>query len=143
MIRLFFSLAIILFAFPLRAQTISLQPVVAGLKTPIGVYNAKDGSGRLFILEQGGAIRIWNGTQLLPTPFLDIDPLTNGGGEQGLLGIAFHPNYKSNGLFFISYTDMSGNTAIARYSVSTANPNVANVSSGTTILTATQCHRSA
>ncbi len=138
MIRLFFSLAIILFAIPLRAQTISLQPVVAGLKTPIGVYNAKDGSGRLFILEQGGAIRIWNGTQLLPTPFLDIDPLTNGGGEQGLLGIAFHPNYKSNGLFFISYTDISGNTAIARYSVSTANPNVANVSSGTTILTATQ-----
>ena len=138
MIRLFLSLVITLFAFSLRAQTISLQPIVAGLKSPIGVYNAKDASGRLFILEQGGAIRIWNGTQLLPTPFLDVDPLTNGGGEQGLLGIAFHPNYKANGYFFINYTDLSGNTVVARYSVSTTNPNAANASSGTTILTVAQ-----
>ncbi len=138
MSRLICLLAIVFFALPIYAQTISLQPVVSGLKSPVGVYNTNDGSNRLFIVQQGGAIRIWNGSQLLPAPFLDIDPLTNGGGEQGLLGMAFHPNYKTNGLFFVSYTDLSGNTAIARYSVSVGNPNVANASSGTIILTAMQ-----
>jgi glucose/arabinose dehydrogenase len=138
MFRFVILLAIFFFAFPLRAQTISLEPVVSGLSSPIGIYNAGDGSGRLFILEQGGSVRIWNGTQLLATPFLNIDALTNGGGEQGLLGIAFHPNYKSNGFFFISYTDLSGNTVIARYSVSTSNPNLANASSGTPILAVAQ-----
>lgn len=138
MFRFICLLAIFFFAPPLRSQTISLQPVVAGLSSPVGVYNAKDGSNRLFIVQQGGAIRIWNGSQLLVTPFLDIDPLTNGGGEQGMLGLAFHPNYKTNGLFFISYTDLSGNTAIARYRVSATNPNIANAGSGTIILTAQQ-----
>lgn len=138
MSRIIFLLAIVFFALPLRAQTISLEPVVSGLKSPIGVYHTKDGSGRLFILEQGGYVRIWSGKQLLTTPFLDIDALTNGGGEQGLLGISFHPNYKTNGYFFINYTDLSGNTVVARYSVSTSNPNVANPSSATTILTVAQ-----
>jgi glucose/arabinose dehydrogenase len=138
MFRFSILLAIFFFAHPLHAQTISLEPVVSGLKSPIGVYNAGDGSGRLFILEQGGSVRIWNGTQLLTTPFLNVDPLTNGGGEQGLLGIAFHPNYKTNGYFFVSYTDLSGNTVIARYSVSTSNSNVANASSGTPILAVAQ-----
>ena len=138
MLRFVFLLAISFFAFPLQSQTISLQPVVAGLKSPVGAYSARDGSGRLFIVEQGGTIRVWNGSQLLTTPFLDIDPLTNGGGEQGLLGMAFHPNYKTNGYFFISYTDLSGNTVIARYNVSSGNPNVANASSRVQILTASQ-----
>ena len=133
-----FFLAIFLFAVPLQAQTISLQPVVSGLQSPLGVYNANDNSGRLFILQQGGAVRIWNGSQLLATPFIDIDPLTNGGGEQGLLGIAFHPNYKTNGFFFLSYTDLSGNTVIERYSVSTGNPDLANANSQTPILAVAQ-----
>ena len=138
MIRFLFLLAISFSAFPLHSQTISLEPVVAGLKSPVGVYSAREGTGRLFILEQGGAIRIWNGSQSLPTPFLDIDPLTNGAGEQGLLGVAFHPNYKTNGLFFVSYTDLNGNNAIIRYSVSSANANVANANSAVPILSVAQ-----
>ena len=70
MLRFVFLLAISFFAFPLQSQTISLQPVVAGLKSPVGAYSARDGSGRLFIVEQGGTIRVWNGSQLLTTPFL-------------------------------------------------------------------------
>src|SRR4029078_10803749 len=76
-------------------------------------------------------IIIWDGTQVLATPFLDIDPIVNSSGsEQGLLGLAFHPDYKSTGYFYVNYTDNTGgDTVISRYSVSAANPNVANPAS--------------
>lgn len=102
-------------------------------KGTIGLANAGDGSGRLFVVVQTGEIQIWNGTQVLATPFLDIDALTNGGGEQGLLGLAFHPNYTSNGFFYVYYTDLAGDTVVARYSVS-ADPNVADGGSALRIL---------
>jgi hypothetical protein len=106
---------------------VQLVPIATNLLKPIGITNAGDGSGRLFITLQDGKIIIWNGTQVLPTPFLDIDPLVNStGSEQGLLGLAFHPDYASNGYFYVDYTDNTGgDTIIARYSVSAGNPNVA------------------
>ncbi len=117
---------------------VSIVPVTGGLADPIGVTNAGDGTDRLFILERSGRIRIWNGAQLLATPFLDVQSLTQcpaDCGERGLLGLAFHPAYESNGLFYIFYTrGGDGALVVARYQVS-ANPNVANAGSGDVLLT--------
>ena len=120
---------------------INLRTIATGLARPVGITHAGDGSGRLFIVEQGGRIRIYDGTRLLPTPFLDLTALVQtSGSEQGLLGLAFHPDYKTNGLFYVNYTGKSGigDTVIARYRVSRANPNVADPASGATLLTIAQ-----
>jgi glucose/arabinose dehydrogenase len=98
---------------------------VAGLNAPVGLENAKDGSGRLFAIEQPGLIRIIQNGSLLSTPFLDIrSRVGSSGSEQGLLGLAFHPRYTENGYFFVNYTDLRGDTVIARYRVS-ADPSLA------------------
>src|SRR5262245_11298727 len=84
--------------------SVTLSRVASGLSTPVYVTSPHDGSGRLFVLEQGGRIKIIKSGKVLATPFLDISGLVSKGGEQGLLGIAFHPNFKSNGLFYVDYT---------------------------------------
>ncbi|MFZ5660181.1 MAG: PQQ-dependent sugar dehydrogenase [Pseudomonadota bacterium] len=90
-----------------------------GLQSPVYVTHAGDGSGRLFILEQPGRIRIVQQGRLLPTPFLDITKQVRAGGEQGLLGLAFHPKYRQNGRYFINYTRApDGATVVAEYRVS-------------------------
>src|SRR5262245_61489970 len=92
-------------AHPARAQQGSHVGIVqkaTGLSSPTRIAAPGDGSDRLFIVERGGRIRIWNGS-LLPTPFLDITPLVISGGEQGLLGLAFHQSYEVNGFFFVNY----------------------------------------
>ncbi|MGD0751263.1 MAG: PQQ-dependent sugar dehydrogenase [Anaerolineales bacterium] len=111
------------------------NPVIAGLELPVDIQNAGDGSGRLFIVEKPGRILILKGGELLPTPFLDIS--TKVGSrytEQGLLGLAFHPNYARNGLFYVNYTDGNGNNVIARFHVSADNPDLAEPASETDIL---------
>jgi glucose/arabinose dehydrogenase len=106
--------------------TIQLQQVATGFASPVTVTNAGDGSGRLFIVQQTGEIRILINGTVLPTPFLDISDLVGCGcGEQGLLGLAFHPDYAKNGFFYVDYTDDDGNTQVARYTVSAGDPNVA------------------
>lgn len=113
--------------------------VTNGLSFPVSVTNAGDGSGRLFVLEQVGTIQIIDSQgMLLAQPFLDISQKVSFGGEQGLLGLAFHPNYSINGFFYVNYTDVNGNTVVERYSVTAANPNLADVSSAYTILTIQQ-----
>ncbi|MCA9839157.1 MAG: PQQ-dependent sugar dehydrogenase [Trueperaceae bacterium] len=93
--------------------------LASGFNRPIGITHAGDGSSRLFITEQGGKILIIKDSKVLEDPFLDIsDRVSRSGGERGLLGLAFHPDYKNNGRFFVNYTDTSGNTVIAEYSVS-------------------------
>ena len=92
--------------------------IVSGLTSPIGLVNAADGSGRLFVVEQPGLIRvIWDG-ELLSEPFLDISEKVSCCSERGLLGLAFHPDYDQNGLFFVNYTDLNGDTVISRFQVS-------------------------
>ncbi len=118
--------------------TIQLQPVVSGLTMPVTVTNAGDGSGRLFIVQQTGQIRIFTNGTLLLAPFLDISDLVSCCGEQGLLGLAFHPDYATNGFFYVDYTDNAGNTVVARYSVSENDPNVADPDSAQTVLTQVQ-----
>jgi glucose/arabinose dehydrogenase len=114
--------------------TIQIQSVASGFASPVTVTNAGDGSGRLFIVEQFGRIRILVGGTVLPTPFLDIHELVSCCNEQGLLGLAFHPDYANNGFFYVYYTDVAGNIAIARYTVSAGDPNVADATSHYPIL---------
>jgi len=106
--------------------------VLSGIQAPTDIKNASDGSGRLFILEQPGRIRIFKDGQLLKVPFLDISAqVGNDGSERGLLGLAFHPQFAQNGFFFVNYTDKSGNTHIARL---TANADTASPDSEKQIL---------
>ena len=93
-----------------------LEPVLRGLNGPVDIVNAADGSGRLYVVEKRGVIRLVNGGALAAAPFLDIQALVrSSGSEQGLLGLAFHPRYVQNGLFYVDYTDANGNTRVARY----------------------------
>jgi len=120
----------------LGLPTVLLQTVTSGLAAPVSITNAGDGSNRLFITEQAGQIRIYNGTQLLPTPFLDISSLVEYSGERGLFSVAFHPQYATNGYFYVNYTRKpDGAIVVARYHVSSGNPNRADSGSGTPLLT--------
>src|SRR5689334_14332882 len=92
--------------------------VVGGLQSPVDVTDAGDGSGRLFVVEQGGRIRIVHDGKLVDRPFLDISDRISSGGERGLLGLAFHPGYPNDPRFFVDYTDRDGNTVVASYRVS-------------------------
>ncbi len=116
---------------PPDPQRLQLVEVASGLERPLLVTQAGDGSGRLFIVEQGGRISIHR-TGAAPGIFLDVSALVSRrGNEQGLLGLAFHPDYARNGQFYINYTDTRGNTVVARYAVSSdadvADPNSAQI----------------
>ena len=116
---------------------ISVDEIVAsGFERPVQVTHAGDGSGRLFVVEQPGKIRIIDQYGVvLATPFLDLSGAVACCGEQGLVGLAFHPNYEQNGYFFVNYTRIEdGATLVVRYQVSSTNPNVANPTSASTIL---------
>ncbi|HEX2906238.1 MAG TPA: PQQ-dependent sugar dehydrogenase [Phototrophicaceae bacterium] len=114
---------------------VQLVEIASGLERPLLVTNAGDDSRRLFIEEQYGRIFVYQDGELLPEPFLDVSNLiATSGNEQGLLGLAFHPDYENNGVFFINYTDVRGDTTIAHYTVSAANPNVADPKSAQIIL---------
>ena len=117
--------------------TLGFESVAGSLRRPVGVANAGDGSGRLFVVEQAGRILIHDGTAVLPSPFLDVSALVSCCGEQGLLGLAFHPHFVANGFFYVDYTNTAGDTVIARYQVS-ADPNVADPSSAQILLTIPQ-----
>lgn len=123
-----------------QSVAISVDHIVAsGFTHPVQVTHAGDGSGRLFVVEQPGKIRIIRDDVVLDRPFLDITSLTHAAGEQGLLGLAFHPEYPNNGYFYVDYTRASdGTTVIARYRRSGEDPDQADPSSATTILTVDQ-----
>lgn len=111
---------------------IELDLVVSGLERPVLVTNAGDGTNRLFAVEKEGQIRIIQNGQLLATPFLDIeDRVEDSGNEQGLLSVAFHPDYETNRRFFVFYTGrtpVEGGLVIAEYQAMAGNPNVASTS---------------
>ena len=117
-----------------KAQAgIALEEVLTGLSHPVHLTHAGDGSARLFIVEQEGSVRVAHKATLLPTPFLDISRLVRSGGERGLLSIAFHPRYAENGFFYVNYTNRSGDTVVARYTVS-ADANRADPTTGVVLL---------
>lgn len=109
------------------------QIVANDLRRPVDVQPANDGTGRLFIIEKYGVIRVMENELLLIEPFLNIDDRVNdNGNEMGLLGFAFHPDYEQNGYFYVNYTGSGGDTRISRFH---ADGNVADPNSELVLLT--------
>jgi len=123
--------------FAAAAADIALQPLASGRPSLTSIASA--GDARLFLTQQTGQIVVWNGTAILPAPFLDLSGAVSCCGERGLLSVAFHPRYASTGFFFVNYTNTpAGDTVIARYRVSSGNPNAADPASGVILKTITQ-----
>lgn len=113
---------------------VGFEPVAEGFAQPLDVADANDDSGRLFVVEKGGTIRIIADDAVVETPYLDsTDRVGSDGSEQGLLGLAFAPNHAESGLFYVNYTDVNGNTVVSRFAV-TDDPNVADPGSEEVIL---------
>lgn len=121
---------------------LELTPLGLSLSNPLAVRSASDGSGRLFFAERSGALLVHEPPSALSV-FLDLTASVDAGGEGGLLGVAFHPQYAQNGYFYVSYTrdgtggSMTLTTVVERYRVS-ADANVADPLSGREILTLPQ-----
>lgn len=118
-----------------RAEDVVLTEIASGFNRPLYLANADDGSERLFVLEQTGKVWIIKDGVRAQQPYLDLSALVtatanNTYSEQGLLGLAFHPEYATNGRFFVNYTDRGGRTVVARYQVSLSNQEVADAGSG-------------
>jgi glucose/arabinose dehydrogenase len=122
---------------PVPSDGLRLVEVAGGLSNPLYLIAPAE-DGRLFIVEQPGRIRIVKGGVLLPTPFLDITGEVLSGGERGLLSVAFHPSYATNGYFYVNYTDRAGDTRVERYTVSATNPDAADPASARLILAVAQ-----
>lgn len=122
---------------PRQGEGVALQEVASGLSFPLYLTTPAGDAARLFIVEKGGRIRIVRDGALLPEPFLDISAKISTGGEQGLLGLAFDPEYAANGRFVVHYTDLAGSTTLSRFLVSSA-PDLADPASEEVILTAAQ-----
>jgi len=121
--------------------SLSLTTVVTGLSNPVDFQQPNDGTNRFFVVEQAGTIRIIQAGAVLPAAFLDIRSRVLFGGEQGLLGLAFHPNYRQNRLFYVNYVRNSSGqtqTIIAEYSASSLDPNQVDPSSEHVLLTVNQ-----
>ena len=123
---------------PPAGDGIDLEVVADGLASPVDVATPGDGSGRLFVVEQGGTIRIVAGDETVAEPFLDISDRITSGGERGLLGLAFHPEYPTDPRFFVDYTDARGDTVIASFRVDPADPDRADPDSELVLLTIPQ-----
>jgi glucose/arabinose dehydrogenase len=116
--------------YPAGAQGLALDTslLTGGLVRPLGIVEPGDGSGRLFLVQQTGQIRIWNGTSIEATPFLDLSGKVTCCGEAGLLGLVFHPDYAVNGELFVNYTRTELGqleTVVSRFEVSAGDPDVA------------------
>ncbi len=121
--------------FPPDSDAYTLRLVAQGFDKPVYVTHAGDGSGRLFVVEQGGMIRIIRDGAILPQAFLDLTGIAvDNTFERGLLGLAFHPRYAENGQFFVNYTDSNGDTAVVRYTTSADDPNRADPQSAQIVL---------
>ena len=118
-------------------EPLELELVVRGLDRPLGLVDAGDGSGRLFVLEQAGRVLILDGGELRATPFLDLTGRVSCCGERGLLGLAFHPDYDRTGELFVAYTDTRGDSVVSRFAVS-QDPNRADAGSELEVLTVAQ-----
>ncbi|WP_306349630.1 PQQ-dependent sugar dehydrogenase [Flavobacterium sp. '19STA2R22 D10 B1'] len=131
---LYFSLFVTTLCF---SQTVSLQTFATGFSSPVEIAHTND--NRLFVVEKGGMIKILNPNGTVnPNPFLNLVGQISTSGEQGLLGLAFHPNYTTNGFFYVNYTNLNGTTTVSRYTVDSNNPDMANASSGTVLLSIPQ-----
>jgi glucose/arabinose dehydrogenase len=118
----------------LSSGQLTVIKVTGGLSSPVGVTNAGDGSGRLFVVEQGGRVRIVKSGKIIGT-FLDAGSRTDGGGERGLLGLAFHPDFAANGYVFIYYTRASDGAIVLARLTANAGRTFASLSTEEVLLT--------
>ena len=118
----------------LLAYPLTLHKVASGLELPVKVTHAGDGSGRLFVVEQQGRIRIIEDGAVIETPFLDVSDRVSCCGEQGLVGLAFPPSYAVRRQFYVNYTNVDGDTVISRFTLSNG-PERADVDSEEIVLT--------
>jgi glucose/arabinose dehydrogenase len=118
----------------LTASDIQLTLLEDGLDKPIYIASAKDGTPRTFIVEKTGRILVRRTGTVLPTPLLNLSTSVSTANEQGLLGLAFHPSFKTNRKFYVDYTDTHGDTVIREYKTSSTNPDRIQAGSGRTIL---------
>ena len=126
---------------PPSTLAITTQVVVTGLTSPLDLEHPNDGSGRLFVVEQGGTIRIIQNGALLPQPFLDISSKVMVENEMGLLGVTFHPNFATNRKFYVNYTRNNAGqfqSVIAEYLASATNPNQSDPATERILLTVDQ-----
>jgi glucose/arabinose dehydrogenase len=121
-------------AFDPRNVGVHLEPYVDGLDQPLAIVNAGDGSDRLFVAEQPGRIRVIQDDALVAQPMLDIRDRISSGGERGLLGMAFHPDFPNDPRVFVDYTDRDGNTVVSAFTLDPSNPNRLDPSSEAVIL---------
>ncbi|MDQ1858224.1 PQQ-dependent sugar dehydrogenase [Chryseobacterium sp. WLY505] len=125
--KLLFSISIFS-SLIVNSQSINLEEFATGLTSPVEITNAND--SRLFVVQQDGIIKIIQPSGTINTTnFLNIGSKITFGGERGLLGLAFHPQYSANGYFFVYYNNLAGNIIVARYSVSSTDPNAADPAS--------------
>lgn len=116
--------------------TVSLTNVIStGLTNPLQVVNAGDGSNRLFIVQKGGTILVYDQNYTSLGTFLTVSNVSSTNSEEGLLSMAFHPDYFTNGYFWVLYTNSGSNLELARYKVSASNPNIADAASKQIVLT--------
>jgi len=121
----------------LASAQVTTRLIATGISRPIWA-GAPTGDARVFVATKAGLVFVVENGVVLTTPFLDIRPLTSNGSEQGLLGMAFHPRYATNGFFYLNYTDLAGDTVVARYTVSAGDPNLADPASASVVLTVAQ-----
>ncbi len=137
--RVFRVIIIVLIALSNTDNTVAqpvltFTPFATGMGSALEIVNAADGSNRLFIAQRNGTIRIHDGTTLLGTPFINLVDTILDVGEQGLLSLAFHPDYETNRYFFVWYTDKEGDLTLARYQTSAGDPNIADPNSEVVLL---------
>jgi glucose/arabinose dehydrogenase len=113
---------------------VAFETVVDGLDSPLAVVSAGDGSGRIFVVQQGGQVRIVRDGSLVANPFLDISARITSGGERGLLGLAFHPNFPTDPRLFVNYTDANGDTQVSSFTVDPGRPDAADGNSEVKLL---------
>jgi glucose/arabinose dehydrogenase len=114
--------------------TLELEQVAGNIGQPVDIAVPGDGSGRVFVVEQSGRIRIVRDGSLVETPFLDIVDRIASGGERGLLGLAFHPDFPEDPRFFVNYTDRNGDTVIAEYELLASDPDAGDPNSERVLL---------
>jgi len=132
---------------PLTPTELGLTQIASGISRPVGVRHTGPGDTRLFIVGKNGVIHVYKNGMVQPTPFLDVSGLVSSGNEQGLLGLAFDPDYATNGYFYINYTGQmpggggsSSTTRIVSYERDSGNPDIADPSTATLLLSVTQPH---
>lgn len=136
--KLYTSILLLTYSIVSISQSIDIEPYASGFTNPVSIKHA--GDNRLFIVERAGVIKIVNNDgSTNPTPFIDINTLvSNSGGERGLLGLAFHPNYLTNGFFYVNYINNNGDTVISRFVTNPPDDNTANPSTEEILLTIAQ-----